>query len=243
MMTYHVRPQQIKNLLWTVSLKLIFPSQKLAFFICHDQTWFVRSLYSHCPLLKYILNCFYSFHCVFPDVLTSHCVIRFQQNTVCPYIANGHQAACQSINTTWEHNITWASCCIKISATLLLQTWKTKSLQWRHLSVMMSEITNNLTVCSTMCHAHINENIKLYNWSFVRELHQWLIGSRTKGSQCEKDFYVMKSSRLYEIGHAPKIISTSISPWMYLLFFFVSTAYCQVFLDMQLCHTDKNWSH
>ena len=52
------------------------------------------------------------------------------------------------------------------------------TLQWHHKGVMKSEITSNLTVCSTACYI-INEEIikSLHYWPFVKGIHWWLVGS------------------------------------------------------------------
>ena len=48
------------------------------------------------------------------------------------------------------------------------------TLQWHHMSILSSQITGKLTVCSTACSDRQHRNVKaFYYWSFVRWIHQW----------------------------------------------------------------------
>ena len=63
------------------------------------------------------------------------------------------------------------------------------SLQWYHMSSMVSQITSNLTVCSTASSVKQQWNIKdslTYYWHFVRGIHQSLVDSPHKGPVIRK---------------------------------------------------------
>ena len=59
----------------------------------------------------------------------------------------------------------------------------------RHMRLMVSQITTNLTFSSTACSCY-HENIfkALHNWYFVRAIDWWLVDSPQEGSLLQKVF-------------------------------------------------------
>ena len=55
-------------------------------------------------------------------------------------------------------------------------------LQTRHMSIMASQITGHVSVCSTICSGQHQRHMKAPRyWPFVRGIHRWPLNSRTKG--------------------------------------------------------------
>ena len=64
-----------------------------------------------------------------------------------------------------------------------------KWLQWRHMAIVASQITGNLSVCSTVCLGYVQRNIKAPRyWRVVRGIHQSPVDFLHKGSVTRKMF-------------------------------------------------------
>ena len=61
-------------------------------------------------------------------------------------------------------------------------------LQWCHMSIKVSQITDNLTVSSNACWVDKSKEsiIVLHYWTFVRGIHQWSVVPLSNGQWCGK---------------------------------------------------------
>ena len=83
-------------------------------------------------------------------------------------------------------------------ALYMVGRWIYFSLQWRHMDIMASQITDASTVCPTVCSgAHQRKHHSSASLSFVRGIHRWPVVLRTKGRVTRKCFYFMTSSYLF----------------------------------------------
>ena len=68
-------------------------------------------------------------------------------------------------------------------------------LQTRHMSIMASQITGHLSVCSTISSGQHQRHMKaLRYWPFVRGIRRWPLNSRTKDQWRGKCFHLMTSA-------------------------------------------------
>ena len=82
----------------------------------------------------------------------------------------------------WQLDSPWYLVQITFYYSNIRTIWQSYPLQWRHMSLMASVITGEITVCSTVCSGVHQRIIEApCHWPFVRGIHPWLVDSPHKG--------------------------------------------------------------